>query len=303
MHGGMNQDDQVTTVGPNPTLEIPGVRWGAIFAGMLVAAGAWMLLHMLGMAIGLVSLDVDNLHSLRGVGIGVGVWSLLVPLIALFLGGLATGRLARPLSGASGVIHGAVVWSLATIASVALLWVTLSAIVGGVLAAGTTIASTTVTVGAIGATSDITAESLGLAPDEILAPVNRRLNAEGLPPVTSDQLMAAARDALRTAVKQGRLDRQVVTGALARHTALTPDEITQVAGTIEQSYEKRTAELADAARARAEELADATGKAMFGLFLATLLGLAAAAAGTALGARVPGTSTRRSVRSYSGDYR
>ena len=45
MHGGMTQDDQVTTVGPNPILEAPGVRWGAIFAGVLVAAGAWMLLH------------------------------------------------------------------------------------------------------------------------------------------------------------------------------------------------------------------------------------------------------------------
>jgi hypothetical protein len=112
---------QPALVAPPPPLRTAHISWGAIFAGAFVAVGVWMLLHLLGMGIGLTALEPHNAGSLRGVGIGTGIWTIIAPIIALFIGGLATGRMAGPMSGVPGAIHGTVMWSLACVASVALL--------------------------------------------------------------------------------------------------------------------------------------------------------------------------------------
>lgn len=300
----MTQDDSVTAVGPMPTPPRAGVCWGSIFAGTLIAVGAWLLLHLLGMGIGLTAIQPHDPGSLRSVGIGAGVWALVAPILALFVGGLAAGKLAQPLGRVAGVIHGAVLWALATVVSITLLWMALTAVIGGAVSAGASVASATAggavaAVGA-GAGAEITPESLGLSTDDLLAPVNRRLQSEGKPPLTGEELMTTAKKALRTSVREGRLDRQLVVNALAENTALSPAEAADIAGQLERGYDTRMHELADTARTRALEAAEGTGKALLGLSLAMLLGLGAAVGGAVVGVHRYQQGPRAGQRRYEG---
>jgi hypothetical protein len=106
----------------------PAIRWSAIFAGTAVAVGVWLLLQIFGMGAGLAAIDTDNAGSLRGAGIGTTVWSLIVPLIALFIGGYVAGKLAATLDSRVGGLHGVVVWALTSVAGVMLAVSLISAI-------------------------------------------------------------------------------------------------------------------------------------------------------------------------------
>src|SRR5690349_14919798 len=94
------------------------LSWAAIFGGTIVALGLWVLLCSLGLALGLSAIDPANPGSARAAGIGTGVWSLVAPLIALFIGGMVASRTAGIVDRVGGAIHGAVLWSLATIVGV-----------------------------------------------------------------------------------------------------------------------------------------------------------------------------------------
>jgi hypothetical protein len=93
----------------------PAFRWSAVLAGAVCSVGLWMLLQILGTGIGLAAIDVDDAGSLRGVGIGTTVWSLLAPLIAMFCGGLLTGRLTQTYERKLGGAHAVVMWAITSV--------------------------------------------------------------------------------------------------------------------------------------------------------------------------------------------
>jgi hypothetical protein len=88
----------------------PTIRWSAVFAGTAISIALWLLLQMLGMGIGLTA--VDDADSLRGVALGTTAWALIAPVIAMFLGGLATGRVSGTADRGVAAEHGVVVWAL-----------------------------------------------------------------------------------------------------------------------------------------------------------------------------------------------
>jgi hypothetical protein len=273
--------DRPVVAPPRPA---PAVSWGAIFAGAVVSAGVWLLLHVLGLGIGLTSVDPDDPSSLRGVGIGTGIWTLIAPIIALFAGGWVAGRLTGPLSRFTGAVHGAVVWSVGTIVGFVLLVMTVSSIVGGVVQTGSRVVGAG-TEAAGGVLEGDTLEALGLSADDLIAPINQRLRAEGKPEVTAAQLREASRDALRTSIREGRVDREILVQSLAQHTALTREDANEIAATIQGRYDARRESLAQrgrAAQTSALEAAESTGKGLIGMFFSLLLGLAAAITGATL---------------------
>jgi hypothetical protein len=128
--------------------------------------------------------------------------------------------------------------------------------------------------------------SAGITTDDLLGPVNERLQRAGQPTVTGEQMSAAVRDALRTAVREGHVDREVLTTALARNTSLSQNDARELAGTLEQRFNQqasRAGEQAKQAGTTALEAAETTGKGLLGLFFAMLLGLIAAVAGASVG--------------------
>jgi MFS family permease len=109
----------------------PALRWSAVIAGATVAVATWVVLQLIGMGAGLAAVELDDNGSLRGIGIGTTLWSILAPLIAMFVGGLVAGRLATTFDQKVGAAHGFVAWAIASLAGVlAVAWL-VSAIAGG----------------------------------------------------------------------------------------------------------------------------------------------------------------------------
>ncbi len=255
--------------------------WSAIFAGATVAVGVWLVLHMLGIGIGLIAIDPDEADSLRAVGIGTGIWSAIAPLIALFIGGLVAGRMAPTINTANAAIHGAVVWGLTGIASLLLLATAVSSAVRGAADAGAAVGRGA--AAAVGlAPSDLGMEDLGLASEDLLAPINERLKAEGVPPVTAAQLEAVGRDALRSAIRGEEVDRDLLVQSLERNTRMSRAEAERVATRIEQRVDElrvRAGAVGQQATRTALQAAETTGKVMLVLSILMVLGLGASIAG------------------------
>jgi hypothetical protein len=257
------------------------MSWGAVFAGGVLALGIWLLLYVLGLGIGLVVIDPSKPGSLRGAGMTTGIWSIIVPLVAMFVGGLAAAKVGGAMTRTAAVIHGAVLWSLATLASVAVLASVLGGLVGGAARLGGAAASAAGDVAAKVAPDAMS--SAAIDTDDLLGPVNQRLQAAGKPPITADQLGNAAQSAMKTAVREGRLDRSVLERSLASTTALSRQDVRDVAQTIEQRYDQQVTDLGNRAEHTALQAAETTGKGLLGAFFAMLLGLLAAIGGSLVG--------------------
>jgi hypothetical protein len=249
------------------------ISWGAIFGGTFVALGVWILLHSLGLAAGLTAIDPDNPRSLRGVGIGTGIWSIIAPLIALFIGGLVASRTAGLINRGTGAIHGAVLWGLTTVAGTVLVAMALAAVVGaGVKAGGAAL-------GMAGKAGAQAAQSMPVDVGDVLGPINQRLRAQGAPPVTADQIQAATRDVMTRAARDGRLDRETMVSSITANTGLSRADAEQVGARVEQQFNQTLGKVQHGSL----QAAEAAGKALWGVFLALLLGLASSVAGAITG--------------------
>jgi hypothetical protein len=102
-----------------PSFLAPGilrrVSWGAVFAGSFVAFAAGISLEILNEGV------ILNQVPVPGYGLGSGIWFCIVTILALFAGGLASGRLAGVPRDVDGALHGVLTYSLVTMASFFLL--------------------------------------------------------------------------------------------------------------------------------------------------------------------------------------
>jgi hypothetical protein len=272
-------------------VERPRMSWGSIFGGAVTALGLWILLYAFGLAIGLSSLNPGDPGSARPAGIFTGLWAFIAPLLALFVGGWVAGRGANATRRSTGATHGLVMWGLTTLLGVAMIGATMSALVGGAVSVGK--AAVNAGGGAIGAVatgSGGAAKWLGIDANDAVAPINQRLRAEGKPQITPNQLQAATRDVAQSAVRDGRLDREAVVGAIVQNTNLSradaeeigdrvQTQVQQASGTVEN----RLQSAAQQAQTGALKVGDVTGKAFWGVFGALFLGLIAALVGGAVG--------------------
>lgn len=89
------------------------VRWGPIFAGLVIAIATQLVLTGLGAAIGLTSLAGSDAaqNNPGNVGAAVGIWSIISLLIALFLGGWVTARACGPMNRNTAMLNGAILWA------------------------------------------------------------------------------------------------------------------------------------------------------------------------------------------------
>jgi hypothetical protein len=274
----------------------PLMRWSAVFAGTVLAIGLWILLQTLGMGLGLSAVDTDDAGSLKGVGIGTGIWSIIAPLIAMFLGAYVAGRLAGTRDSRVAAMHGAVMWGLATALGLWLMLSIISAMASGAARIGGATANMTgaVVSGAASASggADNALEALGIDTNDLVAPINERLQQQGKPPITAKQLNATVRAVAQRGVREGRLDREVLVQELARNTALSRADAEDIATQFGDRYEdlanrvgSRVEQVGEQAKNVALEAADKTGKALLAGGIMMLLSLAAAIGGSLLGVR------------------
>lgn len=81
------------------------IRWGAVFAGALIAFGIAVLLTFLGAGFGF-RMDPS------GLGGGLAYWMVGAGIVGLFVGGMLSIRSAQITDMKAAVLHGAVIWSL-----------------------------------------------------------------------------------------------------------------------------------------------------------------------------------------------
>jgi hypothetical protein len=109
------------------------ISWSAVFAGVLIAIVIQLALSILGIGIGLSTVDpLKEANPVEGLGTGTAIWYGLSSLIALFAGSWIAGRLAKTPRLFDGIIHGLLTWSLVTLLTFYLLTTTIGSIFGGV---------------------------------------------------------------------------------------------------------------------------------------------------------------------------
>jgi hypothetical protein len=271
------------------------LSWGAIFGGAFVALGVWVLLMALGLAVGLTAMDPANPQSARGAGLTTGIWSVIVPLVALFGGGLVAARGAGLLDRTGAAIHGAVVWGLTTVGGVVLIGSVLGALVSGVAglggraisAAGSAVGSAASAASSAGGPL---ASTLGIDLNDLMAPLNRRLAQEGKPQVTPDQIQSVVRDLASTTLRGGVPDRAQIVSIISTDTSLSQDDARDLADRLESQINNQRQQAGSTLQRTEQSLqtgalaaADKTGKAFWAVFFALLLGLASAMAGALTG--------------------
>jgi len=137
-----------------PLIEETGFRlsWGAIFAGLFIAIGLHLVLALLGIAIGMSAWNPATPGGVDAsdVATGVGIWAAISALIALFVGGTTTGRLAGHLRRKDGMLHGMVLWALTTFVTMWLVVSGLGFLLGGAFdVLGRTASAAVTTVGGV----------------------------------------------------------------------------------------------------------------------------------------------------------
>lgn len=107
------------------------LSWGAVFAGVIVALTAHLILNLLGIGIGLAG-ATETAAGMDWLGTGFGLWWIIAGIIAAAIGGWIAGRTLGSADRSDGMIHGLLSWAGATLV-VAFLLTTAA---GGMLGAG-----------------------------------------------------------------------------------------------------------------------------------------------------------------------
>jgi ABC-type transport system involved in multi-copper enzyme maturation permease subunit len=82
------------------------IRWGPIIGGIFVAIATQLILGALGAAIGL---SIGG--SGDAVGVGIGIWSIISLLLALFIGSWVAAAGSVPMNRKSALLQGLILWA------------------------------------------------------------------------------------------------------------------------------------------------------------------------------------------------
>ncbi|MFN2484725.1 MAG: hypothetical protein ABR509_07300 [Candidatus Limnocylindria bacterium] len=87
------------------------VRWGPIWAGLLVAISAFLILSLLALVIGIETVSSGAVQGNAATQLGEYVAALLA-VLSFLIGGFVTGRTSAIRGRASGLLNGFLVWAL-----------------------------------------------------------------------------------------------------------------------------------------------------------------------------------------------
>jgi hypothetical protein len=116
----------------NAALARPHVDWGAIWIGVFTFFAIWSVFGLLGTAIFSSAANPNAARPITGMGVGMSIWAIVLTIIAMYVAGRETGRVAAVGNRHDGLIHGMAMFGLSVVA--ALLIVVLG---GSVTTAGT----------------------------------------------------------------------------------------------------------------------------------------------------------------------
>jgi len=131
----IDMTDRASRAGLAPAgdrLPIFNLRWGAVFAGLVVGVAANTLLLLAGAAVGLAVVDVGEPGG-PAMPVAAGIWNTLSMLLAALAGGYVAARAAGLRRSSDGVLHGVVAWGVTMVLSMLLATTVTGALVGGMV--------------------------------------------------------------------------------------------------------------------------------------------------------------------------
>lgn len=111
--------------------------WGAIWAGMFSFIAIWSVFGSLGLAIFASTATPTANHPVTGMAWGMGIWAIVLTIIAMYVGGRVTGHLAGLTRRQDGMLHGQIMFGLSCVAALILAVLAGNSLTGGTGAAAT----------------------------------------------------------------------------------------------------------------------------------------------------------------------
>ena len=211
--------------GNEKTVVVKKISWASIWAGALIGIVVLMLLNLLGLGVGFSSLDIqEERNPASGLGIGSGIWYIISSLIALFVAGWVSGRLAQTSRIFDGALHGILTWCIITLASLYFLTTTIGSIIGG---AGSLVSST------LGSVSQGSGKILELAGPEIKNQLENMDFSEMKNSGTAEQAIELLKKADGDPAKVNRNELATI---IMTQTGKTREEATMAADTLVTNY-------------------------------------------------------------------
>lgn len=302
-----------------------GISWKAIFAGTVTTLSVMLILNLIGLAIGLWSIEPTEAgNPMSGIGTGAVIWWVISNLIVLFIGGYVAARVGVSFQSTNGVIQGIMTWALYALISAWLVTTVLGSIISGV---GNAVGGVLSTTGEIiqDQLSPVIKEqfediefSLNDAREEFYALLEDTGKDALDPQRLESQAERSAADARREVTStrnQSRkadvnvdrifnksknrfeqsfeaIDKQALVNVLAERTDMNENEakraVDNILGEFESAGEEFNAFMSqtkEQAKEKAENVAESVASASMYLAIALILGIIAAALGGYLGVK------------------
>jgi hypothetical protein len=308
------------------------VSWGAIFAGTAIALAVQVLLMLLGTAIGMTTINpASEANPMDGIATGGLIWWTITSIIAMFIGGWISGRLANG-TPSDGLMHGAMVWALSTLLIVTAMGRVVTGVgtmIGHGLALGTT-AAVSATASNMNNSSNANSNTNGFDLDRIRQEAETLLRQTGKPELQPENLRTQAQNAadntaataqanantapaqqnanvdqlMQNLFREGQdtvqaVDREAMVNVLVARGQTQAEAERTVDGWIGtyQTAQQQMKAAEAKARQAAEQAAETAAKAALWAFIASLLGVIAAAIGGRMAIRTVETTRVTTTRS------
>jgi len=256
-------------------VEYRRVSWSAVFAGVVVVISFNLVLAVLGIGIGLTTINPAQGDSPQPATLGIAatIWWIVTALISLAAGGWVAGRLAGMPTRLDGALHGLVTWGIATMLIFWLLTSAVGSLIGGTFSVvGTALSNAA--QGAAQATDQVDPNSMQGIQDEareLLAPNGGSLSQSSLNVLNR---------VVRGDVTQEEL--QSAASSLADRAGIPEEQARETLNNWQAQYNQA----AEQAKQAAQVAARTVSKAALWSFLALVLGAVAGSLGGMAGAPV-----------------
>lgn len=293
------------------------ISWGAVFAGFLLALVVNLTLNLLGIGIGLGSINPAEQGGADGLGIGSIIWYIVSTIISLLAGGYVAAHLAGVPNRNDSILHGLLSWCLFTIFSFYLLTTAVGKIVS---VTGSVVGQAFSLVGQ--GASAVAPELANTAQEELQGSdfdvqrivseaqtLLRQTGKQDLQPENmEDEAQQAGQQVENAAENPDELgevvqrifakgdsvisdvDKEAMANVLAARTDQSPAEARQTVDAWSQQYQEAKQKIAqlkeqatEQAEQAAEQAASAVSKAAIAGFFALIIGAIASGAGGLLG--------------------
>jgi len=201
------------------------ISWPAIFSGVLVTAVSQILFSLLGLGIGLATVDpLTETYPADGLGTGTIVWWSFSMLVSLFLGGWTTGKMYIPKLKGDLSMHGFLTWAAFTVFSFIMLATSAGRLISGT---GNFVSTALTTAAAANRTDNLDISTLTNEARNVLLQ-SRNANTRTGGGTTTD----------RTAATEGVINADLAPAGVANQSAANVNNQQMFISSVESSFRR-----------------------------------------------------------------